>query len=70
MWDFGVMDGDILEFVGQVGGESGERGLGDASGLHAMEEDGVIDGIKSSTVVKEEEYNEGAAIKRRVGGCL
>lgn len=51
-------------------GQAGRRQTKRAKGLQATEEDGVIDGMKSCTKVKEEENDKGARIKRGVGGYL
>lgn len=50
--------------------QAGRRQTKRAKGLQATEEDGVIDGMKSWTKVKEEENDKGTRIKRGVGGCL
>ena len=60
---FVVVDGDVLQSFRQVGGEPGEEGVSDANGLQTAEEDGVIDGVKGSTEVEEEENGEGAGIR-------
>ena len=60
---FVVVDGDVLESFRQVGGEPGEGRVSDANGLQTAEEDGVIDGVESSTEVEEEENSEGAGVR-------
>ena len=58
-----VVDGDVVGSFGQVGGEPGESRVCDADGLQTVEEDGVIDGVKCSTKVEEEEDGEGTGVR-------
>ena len=60
---FLVVDGDVVESFGQVGGEPEEGGVSDAYGLKTAEEDGVIYCVKGSTEVEEEENGEGAGVR-------
>ena len=51
-----VVDGDELMSVGKIGSKPGEGGASDAKGgLETGEENGVIDRVKGSTEVKEDE---------------
>lgn len=58
-----VIDGDVVESVGQVGGEPGEGGVNDADGLQTTEEDGVIDRVECCAEIQEEENGEGAGVR-------
>ena len=59
-----VVDGDELMYVGEIGSEPGEGGSSDAKGgLETGDENGVIDRVKGSTEVKEDEDNVGASVR-------
>ena len=58
-----VVDGDELMSVGEIGSDQGEGGSSDAKGgLETGDENGVIDRVKGSTEVKEDENIEEASV--------
>ena len=59
-----VVDGNVLLSVGEVGFEPGEGSSGDADGgLKAGDEDGMVDGVKSSTEVEENENSDESGVR-------
>lgn len=59
-----VVDGNELVSVGEIGSEPGEDGASDAEGgLKTGDENGVVDRVKGSTEVKEDEDVEGAGVR-------